>query len=952
LGSGGGTLSLASGATISRAAGSLSLTPTFSTSVNVAYNDTNATSTGSEIPVSTTVLNNLTINNAAGVTLSANATLKGTLALNNGKLVTGANTVTVTSAGTISGGSATSYVYGKLDRGFTIGSGKSAAFPVGDSSVYAPVSLASATVSVAGDLIVSTTGNNNSQGAFSSSGLSLTKYVNRDWTITAATGYAETAGSITLNFVAGDVEGSMSPSTDVVGKYSGITWTKPTVSGRTSTSITVSGVTSFGDWVIGELPVPVFSVTSKSITYGTSSVSLNGTLSANSGTAYPVSSSTVTASINGHAVGSTFTDGAGDFAINYNHSSLATDGFGGSPYTITYSFAGDANLAPAVNDSSTVLTVDKAALSIAANDKSKTYGSAITLDGATDFTPTGLQDGETVGSVTLTPSGGTAATDPVSGSPYTITPSAAAGGTFNANNYTAITYIPGTLTVSPLAVSLTGSRAYDGTTNAAAAILSVANAVGSDSVSVSVASVTAGLAGKNVPAQAITSFDMLVLNNNADGDYTLTNATGTVTITQISASVSGIAAESKVYDGTNTATINTTNGVTLTGVEGGDDVTLDTNSYSAVFASVDAGTNLAVTVSGLILDGADATNYTLSPPAGLAADITPAPLTVTGITAADKVYDGNTNASIDLSGAALTGIIDVDTNLVALETNGATAAFGDKNVGTNKSVTVTGLAISGDASTNYTLTQPVVLASITPAALMATAEAADKVYDGTTNAIITDYVLDGVIEGDDVSVASGMAAFGDKNVGTNKSVTVTGLVLSGDASTNYTLTQPVVLASITPASLTITADNKSKVYGMLNPVLTARYTGFVGGDDTNALTLQASLSTEADVNSVAGGYPITAGGAAADNYVISYVDGILTVVDQPQLGNAGVSEGQFVFAFPTVTGLAYQVEYNTDLTSGVWWPLGDVVSGTGESVSVTNLMTAPESYFRLLIQQP
>ena len=64
LSSSGGTLTLGNSASISRAAGSLSLTPAFGTSVNLIYNDTTPTITGSELPVGATTLNNLSINNS------------------------------------------------------------------------------------------------------------------------------------------------------------------------------------------------------------------------------------------------------------------------------------------------------------------------------------------------------------------------------------------------------------------------------------------------------------------------------------------------------------------------------------------------------------------------------------------------------------------------------------------------------------------------------------------------------------------------------------------------------------------------------------------------------------------------------------------------------------------------------------------------------------------------
>ena len=83
-------------------------------------------------------------------------------------------------------------------------------------------------------------------------------------------------------------------------------------------------------------------------------------------------------------------------------------------------------------------------LVITAQDRTKLFGATLTL-GGTAFDTTGLVLGQTVGSVTLTASGGTAAPDPLG--TYAITPSAASGGTFAAANYD-ISYQPGTLTVT------------------------------------------------------------------------------------------------------------------------------------------------------------------------------------------------------------------------------------------------------------------------------------------------------------------------------------------------------------------------------------------------------------------------------------------------------------------------------------------------------------------------
>jgi hypothetical protein len=91
------------------------------------------------------------------------------------------------------------------------------------------------------------------------------------------------------------------------------------------------------------------------------------------------------------------------------------------------------------------------------------------------------------------------------------------------------------VTVNPLAVTLTGIRAYDGTTNAVAAILSVADALVGDNVTV--ASGTGGLSAATVGTNSITSAGNLVLGGLAAGNYTLTGASGSVIITQAESSV-------------------------------------------------------------------------------------------------------------------------------------------------------------------------------------------------------------------------------------------------------------------------------------------------------------------------------------------------------------------------------------------------------------------------------
>src|SRR5205823_3089732 len=156
--------------------------------------------------------------------------------------------------------------------------------------------------------------------------------------------------------------------------------------------------------------------------------------------------------------------------------------------------------------------------------------------------------------------------------------------------------------------------------------------------------------------------------------------------------------------------LNTGSG-TLVGVAGADAVTLNSASAVANFASSTIGTAKTVTVSGLSLSGADAANYTLSQPSA-SADITAKALTVAGITASNKVYDGSTTATLNTGSAALLGVVSGDA--VTMNSASATGTFASKTAGTAKAVTVSGLATSGADATNYTLTQPATTADITP----------------------------------------------------------------------------------------------------------------------------------------------------------------------------------------------------------------------------------------------
>ena len=146
----------------------------------------------------------------------------------------------------------------------------------------------------------------------------------------------------------------------------------------------------------------------------------------------------------------------------------------------------------------------------------------------------------------------------------------------------------------------------------------------------------------------------------------------------------------------------------LVGVMAGDVVTLDSSGATGTFATKDVGTGIPVTVSGLTLAGPQAGNYVVGP-ATTQANITAATLTVTGITAENKPYDGTTTATLNTGAAALVGVVPGDA--VSLNTSLAVGTFVSPAIGTGKTVLISGLTVTGADAGNYNLVQPTATAT-------------------------------------------------------------------------------------------------------------------------------------------------------------------------------------------------------------------------------------------------
>ncbi|WP_426056732.1 YDG domain-containing protein [Janthinobacterium sp. PSPC2-1] len=452
--------------------------------------------------------------------------------------------------------------------------------------------------------------------------------------------------------------------------------------------------------------------------------------------------------------------------------------------------------------------------------------------------------------------------------------------TGQASNYTVSNPTGLTASITPKALTvagqLAGNKVYDGNTAVQLSGGALSGLVAGESLGL--AGQTATFADKNAGTAKAVTVSGTTLLDTASGlasNYTVSNPTGlTASITAKALTVSGQLAGNKVYDGNAEASLS---GGVLRGLVAGE--TLVIGGQSATFADKNAANGKAVTVTGTsLVDTASglASNYTVSNPTGLTASITPKALTVAGQLAGNKVYDGNTAAQ--LSGGVLAGLVAGETLGLA----GQTATFADKNAANGKAVTVTGTSlvdtITGLAS-NYTVSNPTGLtASITPASLLVRATgAASRVYDTTTNASVT--LADNRIAGDVLTISNSGASFADKNAGTNKTVTLNGIALSGTDAGNYTVNATATTtASITQAALGVKVDNAEKDQGLANPAFTASYTGLLGNDTlANEVGGNLAFSTSATIATPSGSYLVSAAGQTSTNYALTYTPGVLTV---------------------------------------------------------------------------
>jgi len=468
-----------------------------------------------------------------------------------------------------------------------------------------------------------------------------------------------------------------------------------------------------------------------------------------------------------------------------------------------------------------------------------------------------------------------------------------------------ISYADTSLTISKADLAITNisalNKTYDATTHASLTGSVEVNVLGSDIVSVSDTGI-GSFADANADSNKAVTVSGYSLTGADAGNYNLLQPTGvTATINKADLTLSG----SKVYDGSTTVAGST---LTATGVAGETfTVTGAGNASNLTNKNVQSGAALA-SITGLSLgsssNGGLASNYNAPGVAGSSYTVTAKGLTLTGISAVDKIYDATTTATLNTANVGYSGLVSGDT--VTLAGNGK-GSFANKNSGANKAVTVSGYSLDGADAGNYIVTQPSGLtATINKADLAVTGiRASDKTYDATTAATLSGSAAVTAISGDTVSLSGpGVGTFADKNAGGNKAVTVSGYTLIGTDAGNYNIVQPSGLtANISKADLAVTDISASnKTYdGTTAATLTGNAAVTAISGDTVSLN-GTGVGTFADKN--AGGNKAvtvtgyTLSGNDADNYNILQPTGLTADINKAALtvtaSDASKTSGQSI----------------------------------------------------------
>ena len=487
------------------------------------------------------------------------------------------------------------------------------------------------------------------------------------------------------------------------------------------------------------------------------------------------------------------------------------------------------------------------------------YGDAVPA-----VTPTidGLQNGE---GASVLGDGLSCTTDATSASPvgtYDASCSGASDGNYD------VTYVDGSTTVNPAALSITASSASMTYGDPVAAIAPEATGLvdgeGIDVLGSGLLCSTSAEAGS-----AVGTYTSMC-SGAVDPNYTIAYVDGTVTVDPAALVVT--ASSSAVTYGDTVPAVT----ASYAGFVNGDDASSLSTAPSCTTAASDSSGagSYATSCSGAV----DA-DYTIAYQPGTIV-IGQAPLVVVASSATMNYGDTPPAVTASYQGLAAG---DTPDSLTAQPTCTATAT-------SSSSVGNYATDCSGAVDGNYQITYEPGETVVDPAPLGITASSTSQTYGAAPPHITAAY--SGFVDGDTSASLTAQPTCDSSVLPTTGVGTYTS-TCSGAVDPNYAITYTDGSVAVGQAEVTVTASSGSTTFGTAPAPVTASVAGLQNGEDPSVLGAGLGCTTTAGATSPVGTYTSSCSGDSDPNYAVSYVDGTVTVT--PATATVTASSGSFTY---------------------------------------------------------
>jgi hypothetical protein len=277
--------------------------------------------------------------------------------------------------------------------------------------------------------------------------------------------------------------------------------------------------------------------------------------------------------------------------------------------------------------------------------------------------------------------------------------------------------------------------------------------------------------------------------------------------------------------------------------------------------------------------------------------------------------------------ALSSGSATYSTSTLSITTHSITAVYaGDTNYNTATSGAVSQVVTKATST-------PVVTSSANPSTYAGSVTLTATVSKSGTAAVPTGSIVfkDGVTTLGTVTLSAGSATYTTSAF--NASAHSITAAYNGDANYNAA-TSAGFTQTVNPATLTVTANDKTMNYGGTTPTFTYTPSGFVNGDTSAVLSGAPSLTSTGNSTTGAGTYPITpaAGSLAASNYTFNFVNGTLTINPVPLTLTADDKAMTYGGAAPALT------------LHGVGFVNGDTAASLSTPPALSTTTTAAGSF--------